>query len=175
MQSSRSAVRIRNDRNKSANESGGELTYLTESELQRDTFAHKREPLVPDPWPFACRQIEREDSRLRACEMRVARNFRSVQLRAGPMAEQRGPGEKPWGKRTHVRRQGKETPRGREIWKGWLKKRKRAGHRRRIVVCVIVCSKFTLSPLSLLYLLIFISYVSVSRRKHEKRSNLKDV
>lgn len=46
---SRSAVRIHNDQNKSANKSGAELTYLTESELRGDTFAHKREPLVPDP------------------------------------------------------------------------------------------------------------------------------
>lgn len=52
MQSSRSAVRIYNDQNKNANESGGEFNLPDrKSELRGDIFAHKREPLVSDPWP----------------------------------------------------------------------------------------------------------------------------
>lgn len=96
MQSSRFAVRWIHAAmlKRKREQSGGEFNLPDRKQATR-RYIHPQRAFRSRSLTLACRQIEREDSRgLRAREMNVARNSRSVQLRADPTAGQRL-GEKP--------------------------------------------------------------------------------
>lgn len=108
MQSSRFAVRIHNDQNKNANESGGELIYLTEKASYEAIHSPTKEslsfpildPRVSSNWKrrFAASGV-RDESRAQ---------FPKRATSCGPdSGTKKTLGEKRWGKRTHVRREGK--------------------------------------------------------------------